>query len=649
MKRLVFIIIVISFYCINNNVYSQSNYTDHRSFHSEIDSLEYMIDNNSLNEEDLLQAYYKLSFAYGESDQDKYAYYSLLAMRLAHKMNDYVTEIHTTRNYISYLSSNNKNDSIMYYYGRAVVCLENIENTCSQEIIDREFSLLHATMGNYYNYMGDVLKAIEEYQMALPIFEKYDRKESQLILYSNVASLYISIENLDQAEVNMLKALNISKEINDSLMIVYVYHDLCELELHRHNYDKAKEYATICHDYFKNHSENGLEFSEIHCILAMIYRADYKDYTKAEFHGKQALEIARNHKSVPHTSNAHLELGKIYIEMEDWQNAKNNILTALSLQDTDPAGVIACHRNLVKIYIHLNEPDQAIAHFNKVNELQNRLSNKEFQSSISEMEVLYETEKKELRIEALEKEKKLQLWIAAFIILLFLSCTALFFFLWIWSREKHRIIKQMKDLEIIEARMKGEYDERIRLSRDLHDGLGGMLTSVNLKMELMLQNHLSNKDYNEVFHESNTILKESIIELRRISHHLMPLSLRTNGLKSALNDYCNSFSNVDFNFYGQETRLDSQMEMLIYRLIHELVNNAIKHSGADTIKVQVMQESDYIAIIVSDNGCGFDTESISEGMGLSNIKERVESRNGRLEILSEIGKGTDINIEFKLN
>ena len=62
-----------------------------------------------------------------------------------------------------------------------------------------------------------------------------------------------------------------------------------------------------------------------------------------------------------------------------------------------------------------------------------------------------------------------------------------------------------------------------------------------------------------------------------------------------------------------------------------------------------MQESDYIAIIVSDNGCGFDTESISEGMGLSNIKERVESRNGRLEILSEIGKGTDINIEFQLN
>lgn len=144
------------------------------------------------------------------------------------------------------------------------------------------------------------------------------------------------------------------------------------------------------------------------------------------------------------------------------------------------------------------------------------------------------------------------------------------------------------------------------------------------------------------------ILKESMTELRRISHHLMPISLRTNGLKSALNDFCSSFNNVSFDFYGDETRLEPQMEMLIYRIVHELVNNAIKHSRAEHIVVQVMQEPEYIALIINDDGCGFDVNSTMPGMGLKNIRERVSARNGRLEISSEIGNGTEINIEFNL-
>lgn len=644
-------IIIISFLLLVNSfrLFSQQPaYTDHRTFFSEIDSLENVIKDKSISDEDLLDAYYRLSFAYSNDNQDKYAHYTVLSMELAKKMKDYVTESITIRNYISYLSFNGKNDSVQKYHERALEVLEEIKKIGNEELTDREYSLLAGTMGNHYSYNSNEMKAIEEYQKALRIFEKYNQKESMVILHTNVASLYSSIENFKQAEVSLLKALEITKGMTDTMMMIYVKKDLCDLEIRKGNYEQAKEYATFCLDYHESSQFDAFEMSDIYCTLSEIYRDGYNDYDKAEYHALQAMKLAEQNNSIKNLCNAHLELGKIYMHKGEWKKAEINILKCLELDDSELNAAISCHRNLTRIYIYMNEQDKAIEHFTKANELQSRLNNEQYQSALSEMEVRYDTETKELRIATLETEKRLQFWITICIIFIVILMAVWFLFLWRWAVEKSKIIKQKKDLEVIEARMRGESEERIRLSRDLHDGLGGMLTGVKLKMELMNQNRDSNKDYNDNFNDSMRILRESMTELRRISHHLMPISLRTNGLKSALNDFCSSFNNVAFDFYGDATRLEPQMEMLIYRIVHELVNNAIKHSGAEHIVVQVMQETEYIALIINDDGCGFDVNSTMPGMGLKNIRERVSARNGRLEISSEIGNGTEINIEFNL-
>ena len=648
MHRLALIIAIL--FSVNiNNVYSRDDYTDNRTYHSVIDSLENMLNDKSLDDEELLSVYYGLSFAYSEDNQDKFAHYSLLAMRLAQDIRDYVTESVVTRNYIAYLSYNGMNDSVAGYYERALELLEEIEGTDNEELIDRETSLLAGTMGNHYNMIGENLKAIDEYQKALRVFEKYDQKESMVILYSNMMTIYMSMENYKQAETVMHKALNITEQMNDSLMMMIVNHDLCKLEIKRENYEKAKIHADFCYAYLGVHPEEGLEFSSMLCSMSEIHRLGYGDYEVAERYALQALEVAERYNSIPHLCNAYLELGNIYIHQEEWRKAEAMLLKTLSLDDNDPNGEISCYRNLTRIYIHLDEHEKAIESFDRANELQSRFNEDRYLSSLGEMEVRYETETKELRIAALENEKRFKLWITISIIFIILSVAAWLLSMWRRAEEKYRVAKQKKQLELVEARMKGESDERIRLSHDLHDGLGGMLTGVKLKMELMDQNKNVKESYQNNYDDSMRILRESMAELRRISHHLMPMSLRTNGIKVSLSDYCKSFDNVTFDFYGEDKRLDQQFEILIYRIVHELVNNAVKHSQAESINVQIMQESEYLAILVSDNGCGFELDDEPKGMGLNNIRERVAARNGRLEIISEKGKGTEINIEFELN
>jgi signal transduction histidine kinase len=107
---------------------------------------------------------------------------------------------------------------------------------------------------------------------------------------------------------------------------------------------------------------------------------------------------------------------------------------------------------------------------------------------------------------------------------------------------------------------------------------------------------------------------------------------------------------IIFRFYGKFERIDSNQEINGYRIIQELVNNSIKHSGADELVVQMLQEPNRLCFIVADNGKGFDLKDIGkkQSVGLNSIKSRVTSFNGQWEINSNIGKGTEVMVEFML-
>ena len=158
-----------------------------------------------------------------------------------------------------------------------------------------------------------------------------------------------------------------------------------------------------------------------------------------------------------------------------------------------------------------------------------------------------------------------------------------------------------------------------------------------------------------VFERSLDMLDTSIKELRRVAHNMMPEMLTKFGLDEALKEYCNTINStkllvVKYQSLGMENRLDSAIEIIIYRIIQELLNNILKHAAASEVFVQLISENERLNIVVEDNGKGFDTTSLekSKGAGWVNIRSRVEYLKGQLDIHSEPGKGTLVNIEFNI-
>jgi Signal transduction histidine kinase len=140
--------------------------------------------------------------------------------------------------------------------------------------------------------------------------------------------------------------------------------------------------------------------------------------------------------------------------------------------------------------------------------------------------------------------------------------------------------------------------------------------------------------------------------MRRVAHNMMPEALIQLGLAQAIQDYCNNISTtgmltVATEFYGLEQRLNATTEVTVYRIVQELVNNAVKHSGAKNILVQVLRRDQLLSITVEDSGKGFDAKQWQEKptAGLQNIQSRVHYLGGHMDIKSESGKGTSVYVE----
>lgn len=149
------------------------------------------------------------------------------------------------------------------------------------------------------------------------------------------------------------------------------------------------------------------------------------------------------------------------------------------------------------------------------------------------------------------------------------------------------------------------------------------------------------------------LLDTSIKELRLVAYNLLPETLFGCGLKQTISDFCEVVGTtgmkVNFAFFGVEKRYDEKLEIATYRIVQELVNNAMKHARASEISVQIVSEEKRLSVTVQDNGTGMDAKTAeqSSGKGLANIRSKVASFGGRFDLSSEDGKGTEANIEFK--
>ncbi|RPD42020.1 sensor histidine kinase [Chitinophaga barathri] len=218
-------------------------------------------------------------------------------------------------------------------------------------------------------------------------------------------------------------------------------------------------------------------------------------------------------------------------------------------------------------------------------------------------------------------------------------------------RQQLKEIEQQQQIHFSQAMLQGEERERRRVAGDLHDGLGGMLAGVKMNLTGLSTSTAGN---GSELHKVIGQLDSSISELRRIARNMMPEALLKFGLDIALKDLCGSMMSeavkIDFQSFGIEDDIPQDTQVTIYRIVQELLSNAIRHAQATHILVQCSQNSGTFLVTIEDNGKGFDTSLVSQakGIGLGNVKRRVDYLHGNMEIVSAENEGTTINIELNV-
>ncbi len=308
----------------------------------------------------------------------------------------------------------------------------------------------------------------------------------------------------------------------------------------------------------------------------------------------------------------------------------------------------------------------------RYSDLSDSLTKSRLQKDINELEIKYQKAQSQKEIVVLKakneqtalsaRNSKLLSWLlgSATLFLLIIATFALLYYrnnkkLLVQKELNHKQqlkeIEQQQRLQFGQAVLQGEEQERRRLARDLHDGLGGMLAGVKINLTGQVVDNTS-LDQRSEWQRIITQLDNSVTELRRIAHNMMPVNLLQFGLETALRDLCESYMtdtiHIDFQAYSIEEHMAEQIQINIYRIVQETLANAIKHAEATHIMLQCSQDGNTFLITQEDNGKGFDTSiaGAKKGIGLSNIRNRVGFLSGKMEIESEFNEGTTINIEL---
>jgi len=222
-----------------------------------------------------------------------------------------------------------------------------------------------------------------------------------------------------------------------------------------------------------------------------------------------------------------------------------------------------------------------------------------------------------------------------------------------YSLKRAEIDRLKTERRVINAIINTEENEKKRFAKDLHDGLGPLLSTVKMSLSALVDK-IKDPHGQEILKNTNHVVNEAISTIKEVSNNLSPHVLSNFGLSSAINAFTNKINQtkvleIDFKSNMENQRLENDKEVVIYRAVCELINNSILHSGAARIEIELNKHEKFITLQFYDNGRGFDTLQLgredNKGMGISNIETRVKSIEGVFILESTPGKGTSALIK----
>lgn len=541
-------------------------------------------------------------------------------------------------------------------------------------------SEVYQQKGDYFRGREEYDNATEQYLRALKIEDKQNNLSKIALLNDRLGMVYFTQEKFYKAMSYYNNALETYLKLNDSLHIATVYshigtnynsREYCEsrtVPQKRVDFNTAIEYYKKSENILKKLNDQK-ELGRVYISLASVYNKFQLPDTALDYLLK-AMDFFRSQKDSVSIADANYTLGMTYRRLKQFQRSLDcfHQCIAFAKAHNYTEGIQYVYEAMAQTYEDAGDFKKSLSNYKTYMFLRDSTYSVEKSKHIFDLEAKYQSEKKENQILTLtvEKDRK-QLMVYILIgTLIIIGLGGAFFLHHTRSRaiiaeqnnkiNEQKITEMEKERQLIAAHavLHGEETERTRLARDLHDGLGGLLSGLKLSLNNIKGNIFLTEDNVDQFNKALGLLDISMKELRRVAHNMMPEALSKFGLKEALQDFCsgidNSKTEVKLRFYGEESRIDQKIEISLYRIVQELINNALKHANATEIVVLIVQEPQRIHLTVQDNGRGFDPDMLkaSKGAGLPNIRSRVESLNGVLDVYSKPDKGTEVSVEFKI-
>ena len=650
MKKLLLILISL---CLSSYGFSQNPVKI-------IDSLKIELSKNP-SDSLKIKAYSDLCWYYRTISTDSAFTYGNLALKLAQKTNNRVGEAQA------------HNDIGILYYGLAdygqAIQEYNLALKIRKKLQDSlGIASVYNKIGLCYQNTFQLDSAIVYNTKALEIYEQKNHLKYASALKGNIANIYRGLKQYDKALKTHLEITETAKEIEDYPLLTRSYNNIANAYLHMHDTINSIKYFKQGIDVaIANNLNNelGALYNNYGSFLSSTGQIpEAIDYTL------KSLLIRREIKDNHGIASSSLNLGDLYLKIGEYKIAKKYLDEGIVLAEQYKANELRVngYNNLSYYFAYNKDSDSVKFYQNKYKQIEDSIFNNRITKEIAEVQEKYNANEREKQIltqraEIAEKERDLSHKNSFILGLVGLAVVLSLLGFLVYNQQKLKNRQLKKESELKEALVKIEtqnklQDQRLRISRDLHDNIGAQLTFIissldNIKYGFKLPDNLNYK-----LKYISEFTKSTIYELRDTIWAMNKSEISFEDLQARISNFIDKANHasdtVSFNFVFDNdlmktTTFTSLVGMNLYRIIQETINNSIKYAESSIVDVKFDKQGNNLNIIIQDNGKGFDIKKVEFGNGLNNMKKRAHEIGAEFEITTKPDQGTRITINHVIN
>ncbi|WP_114937282.1 tetratricopeptide repeat-containing sensor histidine kinase [Mucilaginibacter endophyticus] len=523
----------------------------------------------------------------------------------------------------------------------------------------------------------------------LNLANKLTNKKAIALLSQSLGKAYYQTRSYDSAAYYYNTAAIMLSKTNEQYILTNDYSRLAKAYVTLKNYDKAIEFYTMTVSYAPQ-TGNRNELMQALNQLGEVYEAknNYREalnYFRQSFDIKDSLNLVKQTNQNTSEAYSHQFMGDVMGSIKQSQSVHEILKTIdikKSLNDTLALSInyfnlgvlyknkqqyeqsLDALKNCLLFATQINYADMQKSATNELADLYERMGNYEQSliylkkhaaikpmggSTVDELQAKYEIKQREDQVLQQQFEiTKRNYWMTG---------TGIFILLMLFSAFFYYKQNQLKQRNIaMQAIIATEESERRRIAQDLHDSVSQTISAAKINLEVIgSELPFINNEQKIRFEKVITLVDYGFKEVRTISHNMMPWALHKTGLAQVIKQFIENVrnDNIAINFFssGFDLPYDDTTEIILYRVLQESVNNVMKHAQADRLDISLIRNDESISLTIEDNGKGFDTTNpdIFKGMGLNNLRSRINFLNGKVEFDSQVNKGTLVSVYIPLN